>query len=182
MKPLSSQNIESELSYAYVHAVAAHTGVACGQATRHADNAGIDATLLAYGPFKGGGYLTEVTLNVQLKATIQKPVKTEKGLAYSLAGLSQYDDLRSLTIGVPRILVVLFLPKERADWLTHTEDELILKKCAYWVSLRGAPESANTTAQTIYLPENQKFNPSGLQTLLSRLSHRDIPTYQEIRQ
>jgi hypothetical protein len=43
MKPLSSQNIEAELSYAYIHAIAAQCGMACAIGSRHEDNAGIDA-------------------------------------------------------------------------------------------------------------------------------------------
>ena len=43
---LSVQNIESELSYAYLHAVAAQAGVSCTQGSRHEYNHGIDARLL----------------------------------------------------------------------------------------------------------------------------------------
>lgn len=59
MKALSPRNIESELSYAYLHAVAASAGVDCGIATRHEDNAGVDARLTGWGPFPGGGYREE---------------------------------------------------------------------------------------------------------------------------
>ena len=113
MKPLSTQNIESELSYAYLHAVAAHAGVGCKVGSRHDDSAGIDAELTGWGPFDNGGYLQEVSLNVQLKATIQPPSVTTKGLGYNFAGIQQYNDLRTDTVATPRILVVLFLPPER---------------------------------------------------------------------
>lgn len=38
-----NQNIESELSYAYLHAVAAKAGMSCKQGDRHDDGAGVDA-------------------------------------------------------------------------------------------------------------------------------------------
>lgn len=115
MKPLSTQNIESELSYAYLHAVAAHAGVGCKVGSRHDDSAGIDAELTGWGPFHNGGYLQEVSLNVQLKATIQPPSVTTKGLGYNFAGIQQYNDLRTDTVATPRILVVLFLPRNKRN-------------------------------------------------------------------
>ena len=130
MKPLSTQNIESELSYAYLHAVAAHAGVGCKVGSRHDDSAGIDAELTGWGPFDNGGYLQEVSLNVQLKATIQPPSVTTKGLGYNFAGIQQYNDLRTDTVATPRILVVLFLPPEQEKWLEHCSDALTLRNCA----------------------------------------------------
>lgn len=41
MKPLTSENIESELSYAYLHAVASHAGASCEATGRHEDNCGV---------------------------------------------------------------------------------------------------------------------------------------------
>jgi hypothetical protein len=177
MKPLSPRNIESELSYAYLHAVAASAGVDCGVGTRHEDNTGVDAKLTGWGPFPGGGYREEIDLKVQLKATIKDPSLVGDAWPYSLAGISRYNDLRSLTVATPRILVVLFLPREAENWVIQTDSALSLQRCAYWVSLRGAPASKNDTAQTVYLPRSQRFDRSGLLGLMTRLSHNDIPTY-----
>lgn len=179
MKPLSSNDIEAELSYAYLHAVAAHAGVSCKVGSRHDDNAGIDAELTGWGPFPEGGYLEEIDIKVQLKATVKSPAANGACWSYSLAGIHRYNDLRSEVISVPRILVVLFLPNDSTEWLSHTEDALTLRQCAYWVSLRGAEPSDNNTAQTVYLPKAQRFDPNGLQALMARLSRRDIPHYQE---
>lgn len=180
MKPLSSNDIEAELSYAYIHAVAAKAGVGCKLGSRHDDNAGIDAELTGWGPFPNGGYREEIDVKVQLKATVKSPAETDdKYWSYSLSGISRYNDLRSEAISTPRILVVLFLPSRPEEWLTLTDDELILRKCAYWVSLRGAEPSSNTTAQTVYLPKVQRFDPKGLEALMVRLSHNEIPKYGE---
>ncbi|CAB5575039.1 DUF4365 domain-containing protein [Pseudomonas aeruginosa] len=175
---LSAANRESELSYAYLHAVAAHAGVNCRIGNRHEDNNGIDATLTAWGAFPGGGIRTEVTINVQLKATIGLPVDDGIHLSYSLSGINQYNDLRSETLSVPRILAVLFLPREEADWVHHSSDCLKLQKCAYWVSLRGAPPSTNSTSQTIYIPKTQMFNSTGLVDILSKLSRLEDLNYE----
>ncbi|BBL74441.1 DUF4365 domain-containing protein [Methylomagnum ishizawai] len=179
MKPLSANDIESELSYAYLHAVAAKAGVGCKVGSRHDDNAGIDAELTGWGPFPGGGYREEIDIKVQLKATVQPPTDHGDFWSYSLKGINRYNDLRTEAVSTPRLLVVLFLPADPADWLALDDDALILRKCAYWASLRGAKPSTNATAQTVYLPKGQRFDPDGLLALMTRLSRNDIPRYQE---
>jgi hypothetical protein len=150
LKPISDLNVESELSYAYLHAIASHAGASCSVSGRHEDN--------AWGPFPNGSYRQEIDLKVQLKATISEPVDKNGCLSYSFSGIKQYDDLRSDTVATPRILVVLFLPKSKGAWLTHTEQTLSFSKCAYWVSLLDAPASTNGSSQTVYLPKTQKFD------------------------
>ncbi|WP_161492658.1 DUF4365 domain-containing protein [Pseudophaeobacter leonis] len=177
MNPLTDLNIESELSYAYIHAVASHSGASCDIGTRHEDNAGVDAKLTAWGPFPGGGYRTEVDVKVQLKATIKPPIHKHGYLSYSLKGIPQYDDLRSEAVSIPRILVVLFLPKEKSSWLSHTKDALSLCKCAYWVSLRGAAASTNATSQTVYIPDKQKLDVSNLNNIFADISKNSVPVY-----
>lgn len=127
MQPLSSLNIESELSYAYLHAVASMAGMSCSAGTRHEDNNGIDANLTAWGPFSNGGYLNEVDIKVQLKAQITPPPDDGVSLSYFLKGVSRYDDLRTETVSVARILVVLFLPEDARDWLNHSAESLALR-------------------------------------------------------
>lgn len=113
MAPLSSNDVESELSYAYLHAVASYCGYSCTVAGRHDDNAGVDATIRARGPFEGGGLLTDVALDVQLKATTLASGDDETFLTYFLKGINRYDALREETRSIHRILLVLFLPKEQ---------------------------------------------------------------------
>lgn len=177
MRPLSPPNIESELSYAYLHAVASHAGMACSVSGKHEDNNGIDATVTAWGPFESGGYLSEVTMKVQLKATIAAPAEGESGLSYFLKGVTRYDDLRTETVSIARILVVLFLPPDAEGWLVHSPEQLALRRCAYWQSLRGAPPTSNGGGVTVNLPFSQEFNAQALKKLAARLSIPNFPRY-----
>jgi Domain of unknown function (DUF4365) len=177
MKALSPPNIESELSYAYLHAVASHAGMACSVANRHADNNGVDASLTAWGPFASGGYLTEISINVQLKATITDPADDGTHLSYFLKGTDRYDDLRSVTVSIPRILIVLFLPPNPVDWMKQSDEQLALCRCAYWQSLRGAPATSNASGTTVKLPKNQMFNAQALHQLAAQLSKLEFPSY-----
>lgn len=169
MPGLSFANIESELSYAYLHAVAARAGAACTVTNRHEDNVAIDARLIGWGQFPGGT-LTEVEINVQLKATIATPVDNGNTYSFPLDGISAYNHLRATTKATPRLLVVLFLPPDRLDWLLHNEEQLVMKRCAYWVSLFDAPDTENKTGVTVYIPKNQIFNSDGLLEIMARVS------------
>jgi hypothetical protein len=180
LNPLTDNNVESELSYSYLHAVASFCGAAVSEANRHEDNSGVDAKITAWGPFENGGYLNEVDLKVQLKATVKQPTRSNGKLSYQLAGIERYNDLRAQTTATPRILVVLFLPEAKEDWLQASAESLVLRRCAYWVSLRGAPATQNRSSVNVYLPETQMFHPAALGQLLTQLSHRNYPIYGEV--
>jgi hypothetical protein len=180
MSGLSLLNIESELSYAYLHAVASKAGMSCKIANRHEDNAGIDAQITAWGPFPAGGWQTEVDLKIQLKATIAKPADDGTFFSYFLQGVRRYDFLREETRGIHRVLIVLFLPVEHSDWLSHSAEELALRRCAYWVSLRGAPETTNSRGQTIKIPKKQVLTPDALLELMAGISRNRPPAYEAV--
>lgn len=177
MRALATTDIESELSYAYLHAVAAHAGMECQIKGRHSDNNGVDASITAWPTPASDDALSEVSINIQLKATIDEPADDGVHLSYFLKGVSRYNDLRERTILVPRILVVLFLPKNGEEWLSHTPEQLTLKRCAYWLSLRDAPPTGNDSGVTVKIPKAQIFTPQALTDLVIRVSRSDFPVY-----
>ena len=179
MRPLSLPNIESELSYAYLHAVASKAGMSCRDGNRHEDNNGIDAQLTAWLPYVDAHTQTEVDIKVQLKATIADPDDDGANYLYRLKGVNRFKDLRCETVAIPRLLVVLFLPRDAAEWLSHAPDQLVLKRCAYWESLRGAPDMTGDS-MLVKLPKTQLFSPDGLTQLATRLSRRDFPLYPAV--
>jgi len=177
MNSLSSLDIESELSYVYLNAVASLAGMSCKLGSRHDDNRGIDAMVTAWLSPSEPAALTEVSFNVQLKATVTTPADDGSHLSYFLKEVSRYNDLRAATIAVPRILVVLFLPSEATDWLAHSVDDLVMRRCAYWVTLRGAPEVMTMSGTTVKLPKAQVLSPEGITALAECLSRRGHASY-----
>lgn len=173
---ITKQDIESELSYAYLHAVASHAGFVCEVSGRLSDKQGIDARLGVYEVFPNG-ILTDFSIQVQLKATVKTPAISTDGISFGKLSIDQYDDLRSTSLESQRILVVLFLPEAPEEWLRCTEQELILKRCAYWVSLRGAPPSTNPVSQTVYLPVGNILSAGALRDIASRVSRGEEITY-----
>lgn len=98
-------------------------------------------------------------------------------VAYWLDDLDEYNRLRQPRAIPPRILAVLFLPTDPESWLEASPEELLLKNAAYWVSLVGAPESSNSSGQTIYLPEGNLLSPSGLIALFERVAREETLAY-----
>ena len=119
---------------------------------------------------------TSFALHVQLKATRLSPAEQGGRFSFSLA-VRQYNKLRETRLTSARILVVLFLPPDPADWLRHSEEGLIARRCAYWVSLRGAPQSPNDVTQTIYLPRQQVLSVDGLEQIMARCSRDEDILY-----
>lgn len=179
MALLPSNEVESELSYAYLHAVAAQARMSCSVATRHEDNMGIDATVRAVERFDKDSILTDLTLDIQLKATLKKNFRQkDEKISYFLREISRYDKLRKKTVAIPRILVVLFLPDDSEEWLVWSEESLSMRECAWWVSLYGAnPVKETKTGTTVYLPTNQPFNPKQLRDIMTRLSKEETLNY-----
>ena len=173
----TQQDIESRLSYAYLHAVASHAGLLCRHATTDEDKEGIDAVVTAYGRFPGT-YRTQVTINIQLKATVKAPRDDGASLSYFMPGIRRYDKLREDHREPVRLLVVLFLPEKHAEWVDCTEEQLIFKRCAYWVSIRNGPPSDNNSGKTVKIPKEQMLKGENLKLLVERLAiGNDIPSY-----
>jgi hypothetical protein len=175
---LTEQNIEAELSYAYLHAVASWAGFSCEWRNRHLDAACIDATVTEDGRrLAENSRLTHVTLDVQLKATFRDLTENEAHISYAL-DISTYDRLRTKTIAAPRLLVVLRLPAERNEWLSVTAQQLVARRCAYWRSLRGAPAVAGQASKTIHIPRANVLTPQALTDIMTRFSRQEVIPYE----
>ena len=105
------------------------------------------------------------SLDLQLKATARL-ARVGTDWRFDLPKRN-YDLLRERTL-VPRILVVLNLPAEEGDWLSISEEELVLRRCAYWADITDAPESDNERTVTISIPEHNRFDADALKRLMDR--------------
>lgn len=153
---LASTDIEDVLSEVYVSAIAARAGYTFSKPNLDRDS--VDLTISAGGK-------SRPKLDIQLKGTMNLDVSSDP-MAYSLK-LKNYNDLREPT-QTPRILVVVRLPRDRDLWLSVSPDEMILRHCAYWVSLRDAPETDVQTAKTVYIPAKNRFDIDGLKALMDQ--------------
>lgn len=173
---LSDNDVKSELSYAWLHAVAARAGCECQATARHSDNRGIDARLMAAGRFGPAPSLTLFDVYVQLKATSEE-LSPRRGLIPFDLEVPQYDRLRVTTVASPWLLVVLQLPAEPTRWLSCSPQGLSLRRCAWWVSLHGAPEAQGTHTQRVYIPRRNRFTVETLHELLPQFAREERIPY-----
>ncbi len=84
---------------------------------------------------------------MQLKCTSQEVLRGGE-VRFPLKR-KNYDDLRAMELLVPRILVVVLVPEQPADWIGQDEARLELRRCGYWSSLFGAAATDNETTVTV---------------------------------
>ncbi len=82
--------------------------------------------------------------------------------------------LRELT-PIRCLLVVLVLPDEEALWLSQSTEELLVRRCACWYSLRGAESTTGTSSVRIAIPPSQVFSVSAIHAILNRLRQGQEP-------
>ncbi|MEQ8973263.1 MAG: DUF4365 domain-containing protein [Coleofasciculus chthonoplastes F3-SA18-01] len=155
---------KEQFSYAYIYAVASTAGYSFQIAAKPMDFDGIDI-ILAGG--SGTGIIRYPRLELQVKCTSVNLVSHDI-IRYSLP-LKNYNDLRVENVQTPRLLVVIVVPDKLDNWLTQSPQELCLKYCGYWISLRGQPPTSNQTTITISIPCQNIFNVEALTTLMQRI-------------
>ena len=154
---LSVQDREEALSRAYVRAVAAYAGYVTSECDFDRD--GVDLRINAGGAMRPA-------IDLQLKATINLAESRDGRYRFPLLRRN-YVLLRDET-QTPRLLVVLDLPKDEDQWMTMTTEEMVLRRCAYWLSLRGYPETDNTSSITVYIPRQNVLDVDSLRGLMER--------------
>lgn len=157
-----------QFSIAYICAIVAVAGFNVG--SWRVDEDSVDCSIAAGGT---PGLPSRPQVDLQLKCT-GTDIRGETELRYPLKR-KNYDELRVTRLIVPRILVVVVVPPNTEDWLTQTEHELALRHCAYWLSLRGYPETTNAQSVTITVPRTQTFTPEGLVAMMTRIDDGNLP-------
>jgi hypothetical protein len=153
---LSLNDQMEALSRAFVAAIAAKAGYA--MSIPDFDRDSIDLMVFAKGAMRP-------QIGIQLKATTAFPLDVTT-INFPLS-IKNYDDLRVPT-QTPRILVVLALPSDYAQWLDNQEHHLLMRRCVYWKSLRGSPETRNTASVSISIDIKERFDVPTLISLMQK--------------
>lgn len=159
---------QEDFSRAYVQAIVAQAGMIVGTA---AQDYGIDLSIKLLARRANRVMDSGYRLDVQLKSTSSFSADNEHVL-YDLE-VRNYDDLRITVTATPRILVVLLVPEAVTEWTEQTEQQLSLRRCAYWLSLRGWPATANTSTVRLRIPRTQMFSVSALHKLAEQVQNQE---------
>ena len=157
---MSPNFIQERLSRAYVEAVVYRAGFRLSYP--QVDDHGIDGTIESY-----AGGLNRV--DFQLKSSTDCEFRGDE-VIYDL----RVEDYNRLTKAddLPRALILYAMPSDDSLWLSQSEDELCLRRCAYWVSLMGMSKSSNVSTQRVRLPQSNVFDEDGLRAMFDQLIRR----------
>lgn len=159
---------KEQFSLAIIHAVASVAGYATY--SPKVDEDSVDVGIAARGTL---GSRRSPRVEIQVKCT-EAPDWRKDYMHYPLK-LKNYIDLRGDDLCVPRILVIVVVPDIIDNWLMQSEHELVLRKCAYWVSLRTAANTGNISSVTVQVPKDQQFTVESLKIILENISEGDLP-------
>jgi hypothetical protein len=125
---------------------------------------GCDITLHRIRRF--GNALLEWTFQVdlQIKSTTRPSLRADL-VQYDL-DIRNYDWLRESSAYYPRVLAVLVMPDDQAKWLDVSEEQLVLRGCMYWTSLKGMPATSNKRTIRVELPRRNVFSLNGLEDMM----------------
>jgi len=160
------RNVQKEqFSNAFLYAVASKTGYSLYKPS--VDDDSVDWGIKGY---RRSGVPKLPQLELQLKCTAQSSLLQGDHLKFDLK-IKNYDDLRATQneLCVPRILVVVLVPDDVDKWLTQSENELIMYRCAYWVSLSGKPFVTNKGTVRVTLPRINLFTVDALECLMTNI-------------
>lgn len=161
---LTAPDQKEALSRVYVAALAARAGYLTS--VPEPDRDSIDMRVQAGGPRRPA-------LDFQLKATTGFADPRQGSLPFRLP-IKNYSDLREET-QTPRLLVVLLLPNDESRWLSVTDEDLVLRRRAYWLSLqRDHEEIGDRETVTVRIPEQNTLDVEALQELMERSRAGDI--------
>ena len=160
-----------DMSFAYLKALCAYNGYSLKKETEH-DNDGVDATIKCKGypsEYEEGMEFSPV-IDVQLKSSYSRLRRNQDGTLRFTFEVKNYNELVRENRGTATILVILHMYEDRERWLNHTEESLSITKCAYWVNLKGMPQSDNMNNITINVPEGNLLTKESLKELMIRSS------------
>ena len=154
---MSDSDPKESLSRVYAQVVAARAGHVTGHPELDRDS--IDLRI------ESGGSMGPA-LEIQLKATVNLAIQDDGHFHFPLKRRN-YDLLRIET-QTPRLLVVLDLPDDKERWVTITEEELVLRRRAYWLNLKGYVETENLSTVTVRIPTRNVFDVKNLHSLMEQ--------------
>ena len=131
-------NLQMEqFSLAYIRAVAASAGYQMVKPESDTDS--VDGILMS-------DFGSRSRIEFQAKATAKNIVRS--GNLHFPLPIKNYNELIIHT-QVPRILIVVLMPRDPNQWVNQTEKELCLRRCGYWVSLEGRSTVTNNSSVSI---------------------------------
>ena len=105
-------------------------------------------------------------IDLQLKSTTDAVFRPDEDAYHFDLDVKAYNFLRGPRAKAPRFLVLFVMPKDETLWISQDYDGLVLRHCAYYLSLKGAPATNNTRTITVTVSRHQVFSIAFVQEIL----------------
>jgi hypothetical protein len=167
------------MSLAYMRVICAQAGLNIKKC--EFDN-GIDLDIGSCKPTEQNS-IANAFIAVQLKSTENWQVENNNFIKYDLP-IKNYNQLRLNNSLVPQYLVLFTLPPQTSHWVTYkfeyTEHKHVveIRHMAYYFSLKGEPETENTTTIRVQIPINNKLTAEVLTDLYQQVANPSWATNQ----
>jgi hypothetical protein len=161
---ITQEHAQEALSRAYIHAVAAKAGVNYVLAKEF--DYGFDGHFY---PVKlRGARIVEsgFSLSFQLKCSINWTANDES-VSYALKSKNYNDLVTREPDAEAAILILMCLPEDPEEWVTISEDQIILRKCCYFAALEGEPVANENSTKTIQIPRQNLLTAANLTQVLA---------------
>ena len=160
---------KEEFSYAYINSIVSTAGFSQDIKPHSMDMRGVDLTIeSSEKPFP--------KLDVQVKSTSSSDIIDVKNnhIKYDLKVIN-YNQLIDQCRLAPLILILVLLPKDIDDWvvINDKKQETLIKKCAYWISLKGRNPTKNTKNIRIKIPLTNLLTPKSLKSIMDKIGRRE---------
>lgn len=152
---------QEQFGGAYLKAITSVAGYSLTASS--VDDDSIDWTIVARGQFRE--YYSP-KIDIQLKCPYRFKNYPDR-IVYPIPR-KNYDDLRAAKVSVPRLLVVVTIPKALDDWVEFQDEGLILRYHAYWKSLLDTPDLTHQQTVSISIPKTQRLTVESLKYLMER--------------
>ena len=152
---LSENDQKERLSLAYIAALAAFARYTIS--VQEPDRSSIDVTVHSRTS-------TYASVAFQLKAT-SVPEWADGELFFQLKA-KNFNELECVR-QTPALLAVMVLPSDRAEWLTVDETQIVLRRCVWWVSLRGLGQTTQGSRQ-VRMPKANLLTVDTLRELVKK--------------
>ncbi|MBX3249999.1 MAG: DUF4365 domain-containing protein [Myxococcales bacterium] len=59
--------------------------------------------------------------------------------------------------------------------MEQDDERMLVRHCAWWLSLRGRPASSNQSTVRVTIPYDQRFDVEGLRLMMARVAEGGLP-------
>lgn len=165
---ITEEHIKEAISTKYIEILASYLGFDIGSTSK---DYGTDFSIVEIGYREEHGHQRKVNtgreIKIQAKSTTERGILIENDIIkYDLESKTYNDLIQRKNLNKPLILFVFILPENRDLWVQSSEDELIIKKCAYWYFPKeDEVATENKETKRIYLQKSNLITLESLRNL-----------------